>query len=143
MQLTGAIKNEHHLETGLTSKLAADSIDGSVIGENVDTLQVVSLAGCKIVGIVRRGDLHCPCPKVHVHQLCIADDGQQPSIQGMLHVFAMEALVPACDNRTSYWHPEMLCIPVFLVLAAAKQCNGQPLGMQLPAATFVNAGLQG
>ena len=83
-----------YCEALLASKLAAKGIDGAVVLQDVDEVQVVALARSKIVGVVGRRDLHGSCSKAHVHQLGVLDDGHLTPIQGMHHKLAVQVLVP-------------------------------------------------
>ncbi len=84
-----------HLEAGLACKLAARGVDAALVGEDVHELQVVPLASRKIIGVMRRGDLHSSSPKRHVHKLCVCDDGNLPAVQGVHNVLPMQVGVSA------------------------------------------------
>lgn len=64
-------------------------VDPAVVVQDVDALQVVTLASGKVIGIMGRRDFDCSSTKAHVHQLSILDDGHLAPIQGMNHKLAM------------------------------------------------------
>ncbi len=51
-----------HLKAWLPLEWSAVGVDGSVVIQNVDELQVVALAHHEIIGVVRRRDLHSTWP---------------------------------------------------------------------------------
>ena len=83
-----------HLEAGLPGKVPAALVDGAVVGQDVDEVEAVALAGRKIVGVVRWRDFDGTRPEGHVTQLRVGDDG-------MHHVLAMQVRIPA--NAVVVW----------------------------------------
>ena len=85
---------QQYLEAGLACKLAASCIDVALVGQDVQELQVVPLAGGKVVGVMCGRDLDSSRPKGHVHQLCVCDDGDLSAVQQMDHMLAMQMQIP-------------------------------------------------
>lgn len=73
--------------------LAASRVERAIVVQNVDEFQVVPLARQKIVGVVSRCDLDDASPEIHVHELCVEDDGQAAADDGVDEELAVEALV--------------------------------------------------
>ena len=90
-----------HLEAGLPGKVPAALVDGAVVGQDVDELEAVALAGRKIVGVVRWRDFDGTRPEGHVNQLRVGDDGDLAPVQRMHHVLAMQVRIPA--NAVAVW----------------------------------------
>lgn len=83
------------LETRLASKLSSNRVDGPIITENVDGLQIVPPASGKVIWVMGRRDLHSAGSEVHVNKLRITDDGDEAPIQGVSDMVTMELGVPA------------------------------------------------
>lgn len=84
-----------HLEAGLACKLAARGVNVALVGEDVHKLQIVPLASRKVIGVMRRGDLHSSSPKRHVYKLCVCDDGNLPAVQGVHNMLPMQVGISA------------------------------------------------
>ena len=78
-----------YLEAGLACELATCCIDVALIGQDVQELQIVPLAGGKIVGVMCRRDLDSSRSERHVYQLCVCDDWDLPAVQWMNHMLPM------------------------------------------------------
>lgn len=105
MQLQARTDNRNqklHLEAGLPSKLPASFIDEPLIRQDVDALQLVSLTGGIVIGIVSRGYFDSARAKGHVHQLCISDDGNAALVYRVQDVLAMMCCVPAAEAVGSF-----------------------------------------
>mmetsp|Transcript_23058 Transcript_23058/g.41371 ORF Transcript_23058/g.41371 Transcript_23058/m.41371 type:complete len:458 (-) Transcript_23058:25-1398(-) len=77
-----------------TFELGSVVIDRSIKREDSDEFKVVAFAAFVIVGIVGGSDLHSTGTERHVDKLCIADDGDSASVEGMHHKLSMKVLVP-------------------------------------------------
>ncbi|GKT55061.1 LOW QUALITY PROTEIN: uncharacterized protein ColTof3_02400 [Colletotrichum tofieldiae] len=104
--LRNAIRNERSdsLESLLALVLATVLVDVTVIGENVDELELVLLAEVEIVGIVRRGQLDSTSTELLV-DVGVGDNGQQTTLDnGVLGLLANEVRVSGIlgmDSNTS------------------------------------------
>mmetsp|Transcript_6391 Transcript_6391/g.18099 ORF Transcript_6391/g.18099 Transcript_6391/m.18099 type:complete len:361 (-) Transcript_6391:857-1939(-) len=70
------------------------AVDAPDVVQDVDTLELVPLAGGKVVGVVRGSDLHRPGSEAHVHQDRVCNDGNLPAVHGVPHVLAVQVGVP-------------------------------------------------
>ena len=96
-----------YLEPGQALESACLVIQSAIIGEDVDEFQAVPLAGVKIIGIVRGRNLHSPCSKLHIHQLCVGHDRNASLAQWMHCKLPNDPLVPvaASEGLSSSFQP--------------------------------------
>lgn len=74
--------------------VSAGSVEGAVVVEDVDELEIVLLTRDEIVWVVGGSDLDGSGPEVHVDQLGVEDDGHAPPREGMHQKLAVIRLVP-------------------------------------------------
>ena len=81
------------VESHLSCVLASQVVDGSLLSEDVDDLQAVSLAAVVIVVIVGGGDLDCSCAELGVYQLTISNNFHYSVLdEGMLTLQSYQVL---------------------------------------------------
>lgn len=96
-----------HCEPALPRELAPEGIDGAIVFQDVDEVQIVALASGKVIGVMCRRDFDSTRSKAHVHQLCVLNDRHLPAVQGMHHKLAMQVLVPVQAQKD-----QMECVQV-------------------------------
>lgn len=89
------------LETG---KIATGLIESTVVIKDVDKLEVLSLTGQVIVGVMGRSDLDGSGSKLHVDSLGISDNGNGSVQEGVVNSLAVEmsvSLIVGVNSNTS------------------------------------------
>ena len=79
-----------YLETRLAFEWAARIVDAAIVVKDRNELQTMPFPGCKVIGVMRRGDFDCACPKRHIHQLSICDDRDEATANRVHNALAME-----------------------------------------------------
>jgi hypothetical protein len=96
-RLPGTLMKGTHLEP-----LTRMMIQGSIVVEDVDKVELVPHAYVIIVRIVRRSDFHSSCPKRHIDHDGVGNDWHAAIKERMLGEFSVQVLGLQVRNETFF-----------------------------------------
>jgi hypothetical protein len=110
--------------------LASSRIEGTIIVQNVDKLELVPHPHLVIVGIVRGGHLDRSGAKGHVHGDRVGDDGDATVEEGVQGKFAVEVLLVKVGGESSAPCLSLGSAPLLIAEKENPPCTSHHQGAQ-------------